>query len=276
MRALVFDIDNTLTPPRRPLSAAMAAALSALRLPFHLAAGSDLPLVQQQLIAPLHEFKFRGSFDAFVSNGAHRCRCTLGDEVRIDTVSAFVLRQHLGDAEYEQLLQCLQAALDDPRFAIAEPGLDIVGPRLIDRRAMINLAPIGRPPEMDDAAFRNRAAFVAFDRRTGYRGRLMAHLRQQLQRWQPKGLRVTLGGQTSFDIVVAGYDKRHPLQVLLQEGYSRLTYFGDALHEGGNDAAVLEWIREWQGDAPCPVDVVQVQGWQDTLDKLRQMELLDA
>ena len=38
-KALVFDIDNTLTPPRRPLNKEMAESLKGLEVPFFLVAG---------------------------------------------------------------------------------------------------------------------------------------------------------------------------------------------------------------------------------------------
>jgi len=43
--AVVFDVDNTLTPPRRPLEPEMAAALQHLSVPFFVCAGSDLRLI---------------------------------------------------------------------------------------------------------------------------------------------------------------------------------------------------------------------------------------
>jgi len=104
----------------------------------------------------------------------------------------------------------------------------------------------------------------------------MDYLRDLCAPWQEKGLRVALGGQTSFDIVVQDYDKRHPLRVLLDEGFVALTYFGDALHEGGNDAAVLEFIAQWPAGEPCPVTAVHVQGWEDTLARLQDLGLIDT
>ena len=41
-KALVFDIDNTLTPPRRAIEKEMADILKKLEIPFFLVAGSDL------------------------------------------------------------------------------------------------------------------------------------------------------------------------------------------------------------------------------------------
>ncbi|GIW43235.1 MAG: haloacid dehalogenase [Candidatus Binatia bacterium] len=274
--AIVFDVDNTLTPPRAPLSPEMGRALAALAAPFHLAAGSDLRLVSEQLLEPLARLGFQGSFDAFVCNGADRYRCVVqAGRVHAEPRFRFVLRDYLGAARFAMLWEAIERVLDEPEFALPGGTIEIVGPRLIDRGSMINVVPMGRPEKMDAAAYAQREAFVAFDRETGYRRRLLERLRQTISPWsENQGLRVSLGGQTSFDVVVEGYDKRFPLRTLLAEGVERVLYFGDALHPEGNDRAVVEFIAAWPGSEPCPVEAVAVGSWQDTLHQLEERGLL--
>ena len=221
--ALVFDVDNTLTPPRQPLRPEMAAALGRLPFAFHLAAGSDLALVQQQVLEPLRVLGFRGSLDAFVCNGADRYRCTVAEEVRIQPLSSFRLRDHLGPQIFAELCALLERVLHSPEFSLAGSGVIVRGPQVIDRGSMINFAPMGRPDSLTEQDYANRGAFVEFDRRTRYRERLLAYLRSATAEWQQRfRLRITLGGQTSFDLVIEGYDKRYPLETLLREGASSL------------------------------------------------------
>lgn len=270
---IVFDVDNTLTPPRQTLRPGMAEALCRLPFPFHLAAGSDLPLVQEQVLEPLREFGFRGPLDAFVCNGADRYRWRVeGGGVRIERISSFRLRDHLGEPAFNELCALLKRVLREPEFSLAGSGVTVRGPQVIDRGSMINFAPMGRPRSLGEQDYANRAAFVEFDRRTGYRQRLLAHLRRATEEWQRRyRLRITLGGQTSFDLVVEGYDKRYPLDTLLREGAESLLYFGDALHPGGNDSAVVEWIEGWKGGSECPVRAVAVRGWEDTLQQVESL-----
>lgn len=269
MRTLVFDIDNTLTPPRRPLPPPMAEALCALTLPFHLAAGSDLDLVRPQLLDPLHSAGFRGSFDAFVSNGSHHVRCHMGENVEWETVFQLRLRDHLGASSFAELCALLESILDLPEFALPSSSLRVEGPRLCERGGMINLAPIGRPLSMTAAAYELRDAFVAFDTTTGYRQRLLARLAQATEPWQRShGLRVSLGGQTSFDLVIDGYDKRYSLRTLLAAGHEPLTYIGDAFYPGGNDVPILDLTESWP-DGSCPIEVIRVSCWEDTLEWLQ-------
>jgi hydroxymethylpyrimidine pyrophosphatase-like HAD family hydrolase len=269
--ALVFDIDNTLTPPRKPLEREMAEALSALSVPFSLAAGSDLDILQGQFFDPLASFGYGGSFTAFLCNGATEYRCVCDGAARVELVREFRFRDHLGPESFDRLLALLEQVLRAPEFRL--PGsVPVVGERIIDRGSMINFAPAGRPrgASLSQEARSSREAFVEFDGKEGYRARLLAYLRRECAKFEELNLVVTLGGQTSFDIVVKGNDKSAAVRKLTDAGTSEVVYFGDALFDGGNDGAVLDWIAEWPSP-PCPARAVQVDGWRDTLARLREL-----
>src|SRR6187401_357215 len=137
--ALVFDIDNTLTPPREALDREMAARLGALEPPFALAAGSDLALLMSQFFEPLHAYGYRGEFDAFICNGASRYRCRSGADLSVTPVDEFSMAAHLGPARYATLCSLLDGLWQNPHFALPD-SVPIVGPRIIDRQAMFNIA----------------------------------------------------------------------------------------------------------------------------------------
>lgn len=264
MNAFVFDIDNTLTPPREALDKDMAERLAALGRPFALAAGSDRELLMSQFFEPLHAHGYRGEFDAFICNGASRYRCQCGDELRVTAIDEFSLRAHLGADAFGALVSLLTELLDEPRFALPA-DVAILGERIVDRQAMINLAPSGRlKGALSADARRSRDQFVAFDTESGYRARLMPILRRALDERLPgNDLLLTLGGQTSFDIVVRGRDKSFAVRTLLDEGIEHVTYVGDALFPGGNDAAVADFVASWPG-GNCPVDVIEVTDFRQT------------
>jgi phosphomannomutase len=273
--AALFDVDNTLTPPREPLQAGMVEILSRLRVPFHVAAGSDLPLIKEQFLEPLLKFGFRGQFEAFLSNGAIHYRCDYSQAMSIQVVSAFNLRECLGDNDYASLMDVLRRTLEDPEYQLP-PNLKVLGERIVDRSSMVNLAPIGRLTQETAESFANRRAFVEFDSASGYRKRLLKHLKQELARLiDTRKLSITLGGQTSFDIGVAGMDKTNSVRTLVKEGYERAVFFGDALFEGGNDHVMQKFVDQWKGPGPCPLETVQVESWKDTIDKLYKYEFLD-
>jgi hydroxymethylpyrimidine pyrophosphatase-like HAD family hydrolase len=262
--AIVFDIDNTLTPPREALDREMARRLGELARPFALAAGSDLGLLMSQFFEPLHAHGYRGEFDAFICNGASRYRCRSGAELSVTPVDEFSLERHLGKQRFAALSALLDEMLADPRFALPA-SVPIVGPRLVDRQAMINIAPSGRQRGALSAEAReSREQFVRFDESTGYRARLMPVLRAALDERLPgNDLLLTLGGQTSFDLVVRGRDKSFAVRSLLAEGATHVTYVGDALFPGGNDAAVSDFVAAWPG-GNCPVEVIQVTDYRHT------------
>jgi HAD superfamily hydrolase (TIGR01484 family) len=269
--ALVFDIDNTLTPPRRPLERKMSEVLTSLEVPFFLVAGSDLPLIQDQFIKPFYDYGFRKEFDAFLCNGATRYRCNLADIISIDTVRDFDFCSYLEKDNMELMISVIKNTLKMSEFQLPPPMV-VLGKQIIFRHSMVNVAPIGRPEgQLSTEAYRNRDAFVEYDNETGYRRKMMAHLNEQLISLRnEKKLSITLGGQTSFDIMIEGNDKSYAIDTLLNEGFEKLFFIGDALFEGGNDEAILHYINNWPKDKHCPVQAFQVQDWKDTIRLLKE------
>ena len=273
--ALLFDIDGTLTPPRRAIEPEMVRALVRLRAPLAVAAGSHFALLEPQFFRPAWEAGLRTDFQAFLSNGAthYTCRFSGGYEVTLRSEFDFEARD--GAQDYAFLLATLRETLADPDFALPAP-LRVIGDTLVDRGSMLNVAPIGRPRGALDADARaNRDRFHAYDRESGYRLRVLARLRQRLRRLsEEKRLVVLLGGQTSFDLLVEGMDKTNAARWLLANGFSRVVFFGDALSGQGNDSVMREYVERWTGDDPCPLQTVEVDGWPDTIRQLERLGYL--
>src|SRR5258708_2059637 len=138
----------------------------------------------------------------------------------------------LGGSGLEAMMKIGQEALALPEFRVTAL-MRVIGDTIIERGAMVNVAPIGRPnKKLDDDDHKNRDLFHEYDLRTGYRRRFMAHLTRELSEMAASGLFISLGGETSFDLVIEGNDKSFPLQTLLDEGFDRVWYIGDALFPG--------------------------------------------
>jgi len=273
--ALVFDIDNTLTYPRQPIDKTMTEVLKRLRVPFSVAAGSHLLLLKKQFFSPLYDFGFCGQFAAFLSNGAVHYYCDYSHEMSIELVSEFNIQAHLGEADYNCLWKKLAETLEMEEFLLP-PSLKIVDHRIVNRGSMINLCPIGRKELEDSDAQCNRTKFVEFDRATGYREKVLGHLDQELAFLiHEKQLKITLGGQTSFDIGIVGQDKTKPVRMLLDDGFEKVIFIGDALFEGGNDAAINEFIKAWPMKSECPVEAIQVNSPSDTIDIIHKLKVLN-
>jgi phosphomannomutase len=273
--AVLLDIDNTLTPPRQQLTEQMAEILTRLRIPFHVAAGSHITLLEDQFFNPLYRFGFRKRFDAFVSNGAVHYRCDYSEGMSISLLSEFNIREYLGESDYEFLANVLTNALKQREFQI-EPPLKVLGERITYRGSMINLCPVGRVKLEDSESLSNRVNFVAYDLATNYRQKMMEHLKRELSTLiSERQLTISLGGQTSFDIGVEKQDKANAVRTLLQNGVNRLIFIGDALFEGGNDAPIREFRERWNSAEPCPLETVQVSSWKETIEKFYELGLIN-
>ncbi|HEX9746709.1 MAG TPA: hypothetical protein VGB30_14925 [bacterium] len=273
--AIACDIDSTLTPPRLPITKPMADILARLNVPFNVVAGSHLELLNKQFFEPLFEHGYRNQFDAYISNGAIRYRCDYRNELSMEKIYEFIFTDHLGDERYAFLNSALSETLAMDEFQLPDT-IRILPNRIVDRRSMINLCPIGRIEVENDVARRNRAIFVEFDRQTGYRKRMMAYLYDKLKIIvAEKHLHITLGGQTSFDIGIAGKDKSMSVRNLVDDGYQKVIFIGDALFEGGNDAVVNEYIAAWSGDTDCPVEAIQVNSYEETIEVIKNLGIVD-
>jgi hydroxymethylpyrimidine pyrophosphatase-like HAD family hydrolase len=266
-RVLLMDIDGTLTPPRQSLRREMADALARLQLRFHVAAGSDLALIESQFLNPLWDFGCRRDFEAFLSNGASHYHCPFRERYAVELVEEFNFRRHLGEAGYARLLTVLEAALRLKDFELPA-SVGVMGRQIIDRGSMLNFAPSGRiQGDLSEEVLANRRAFVIFDEQTGYRRRLLTHLTAELSSLiQEKQLWIMLGGQTSFDVVIRGKEKTHAVRTLLRWGVSRIVFLGDALFDGGNDSVILDFIKDWNQPSACPLTAIRVEGWEHTIE----------
>jgi len=267
--AILFDIDSTLTPPRQPIKKEMVEILMRLSVPFHVAAGSHIELVQDQFLTPLYDFGYRGQFEAFLSNGAIHYSCDYSRGISVKIVSEFNLREYLGESDYGLIISTLKRILRLKKFKLGD-DLQVMGQRITDRGSMINFCPIGRVMVEDAEVSNNRANFVNYDRTHGYRKMVVDYLSHELARLvNTRHLSIALGGQTSFDIGVSMHDKSTALRTLLKIGsISHIVFVGDALFRGGNDEPVLFFIESWDSAEPCPVEAVQVESWRDTIDIL--------
>ena len=272
---VLFDVDGTLTPPRQPITSEMVEILNSLCIPFAVAAGSHLPLLKKQFFEPMFENGFRKQFQAFVSNGAIQYLCDYSNEMLITLVNSFDIKNFLGDADYQFLIEILEKTHTIPEFSLP-PSLKVVGDIIVYRESMVNFAPIGRLKEEGPEAQQNRANFVNFDKTYGYRDKVMAHLNRELSNLiKGKGLKITLGGQTSFDIGISGKDKTNAVTTLFELGFDHVVFMGDALFEDGNDYAIKELERDWPSDSPKKIEAVQVESFKDTIKKLNHFEFLN-
>lgn len=106
---------------------------------------------------------------------------------------------------------------------------------------MINISPIGR-----NCSQAEREAFGEYDATHKIREKFVATLQQK---FGDLGLIFAIGGQISFDVFPAGWDKTYCLQHVKKEkeitgvDYKTIHFFGDKTAKGGNDHEIFEDSR---------------------------------
>ncbi|MCJ1243905.1 Phosphomannomutase [Trapelia coarctata] len=240
----LFDVDDTLTPARRPVSPAMLTLLSQLRhkCAIGFVGGSDLIKQQEQLgtqsipVTTLFDF-------CFAENGLTAYR--MGQALPSTSFIGW-----LGEEKYKQLVNfCL----------VYVAGLDIPvkrGTFVEFRNGMINVSPIGR-----NASIAERNAYNAYDKAHNIRRDFVSALREKFPHF---GLTYSIGGQISFDVFPTGWDKTYCLKHVQAEkelsgiDYTTIHFFGDKTNKGGNDYEIFEDKRTVGHSVEGPADTMRI------------------
>ncbi|KAE9974390.1 Phosphomannomutase 1 [Venturia inaequalis] len=238
---VLFDVDDTLTPARRPVSTEMLALLSSLRhkVAIGYVGGSDLSKQQEQLgtsainVTTLFDF-------CFPENGLAAFR--LGEPLASASFIGW-----LGEDKYKKLVKfCLKY--------IAELDLPVMRGTFVEfRNGMINVSPVGR-----NASNAERAQYEKFDLEHNIRKKFVEALKAEFPDY---GLTYSIGGMISFDVFPQGWDKRYCLSHVEAEAarpdgvkYDTIHFFGDKTMVGGNDYEIYNDPRTIGHAVKSPAD----------------------
>ncbi|KAL4905932.1 hypothetical protein BDW74DRAFT_184906 [Aspergillus multicolor] len=224
----LFDVDNTLSLPRKPATPEMLSLLSRLRQKCAIAyvSGSDLPKQQEQLSTPSTPVASLFDF-CFAENGLVAYR--LGHPLPSPSFP-----EYTGQPAYNALVAWLTYYVDNLHLPFARsPFLESAE----FRHGMINAPFIRR-----GASYEERDSFEAYDKLHGVRRRMVKDAKVALG-----GLDVTylIGGQISVDVFPRGWDKTYCLgHVEAERGrsgvvYDAIHFFGDMTRPGGNDYEIF-------------------------------------
>jgi len=243
----LFDVDETLTPARRPVSLEMLNLLARLRQKCAVGyvGGSDLAKQQEQLgtadvpVQTLFDFCFPENGLTAFKNGQPL------------PSNSFI--HWIGEDQYKELVRFVLHYVAD---------LDIPfkrGTFVEFRNGMINVSPVGR-----NASQQERLEFNKYDEEHGVRKAMVEKLRE---RFGHLGLTFSIGGQISFDVFPTGWDKTYCLTHLESEAkkpggitYTTIHFFGDKTAPGGNDYEIYTDKRTIGHSVANPSDtIVQVK-----------------
>ncbi|XP_039004170.1 phosphomannomutase-like [Hibiscus syriacus] len=232
----LFDIDGTLTAPRKTATPEMLSFMKELRkvVSVGVAGGSDLSKISEQLlhiVVSLEKNAVINDYDyVFSENGlvAHK------DGKLIDTRS---LKSFLGE---EKLKEFINFTL----HYIADLDIPIKRGTFIEfRSGMLNVSPIRRNCSQEE-----RDEFEKYDKVHNIRPKMVSVLREKFAHLN---LTFSIGGQISFD----GWDKTYCLRYL--EDFPEIHFFGYKTYKGGNDHEIYESERTVVHTFTSPDDTVR-------------------
>jgi len=212
---ILFDVDGTLTVPRKKIEKPMEDCLKELVLQKDIeigfVGGSDL----EKQIEQLTEENLKLFTWKFSQNG-------LKSFYKEDLFYEKSFIEFLGEEKYNfiinKILFCL-SQLDIPKKR---------GNFIELRTGLINVSPIGRSCSQIE-----RDEFNELDKIHKFRETLIQNITSQLGDIADE-FNYSIGGQISFDMFPKGWDKTFALQ-FVENKYENIYFFGDMVHEGGND-----------------------------------------
>lgn len=249
---ILFDMDGTLTEPRQLIQQEVIEALISITKSGHhvgIVTGSPWEYMTEQLQplfdtdTPLtdddeemfHFLPCNGTRYFFTENGV--VNETITDSMKTE----------LGAQDFNKLMATLIKLQAEATGVLLGQDIELTGNFIENRDSLVNWCPIGRNSDS-----KNRAKFVEFDEKSGFRNNYI-HI---LNSWFKYGdlqnrITVALGGSTSFDVYPTGWDKTFCLSWF--DNYT--TWFvGDKCRPGGNDYHIYEALKEsgrsFESDSP--------------------------
>ena len=196
--------------------------------------GSDLPYVIQQL-GRWCDILGQAGLEIYPCNGTKYYRFFKGEWCLYDKL--IEMRDVLTREDWRKLITTLHNA--QLRIMKENADLPLTGNFISYRGTILNWCPIGRDAQRDD-----REKFESMDAEHQIRRRAMDWLVDCFQILFDNKLKVVLGGSTSFDIYVRGWDKTYVLSRL--SGYD-CWFVGDRVRDDGNDRTIYEAVGPHRG-----------------------------
>jgi len=233
MKRYIFDIDGTLTPPRKKMDEAFKAWFVnwAQDKYIYLVTGSDRPKTEEQMGKDIYDIVAR----------VYNCS---GNEVwkGVDIFRTTYWRLPEGAHKW------LQGQLAMSKFGIRS------GNHFEHRAGMLNFSVVGRNANNEERYF-----YWEWDEATGERERIAREFNETFP-----ALQARIGGQTGIDISPLGADKSQILKDFPEE--DQLHFFGDDMREAGNDFPLAKVILDNQQGC-C----YSVRDWKDTWNYLQTL-----
>ncbi|XP_073124174.1 phosphomannomutase-like isoform X2 [Henckelia pumila] len=227
----LFDVDGTLTAPRKVTTTKMLEFMRELRkvVMVGVVGGSDLIKISEQLgQTVINDYDY-----VFAENGLVAYK----DGTLIGTQS---LKSFLGEEKLKEFINFTLHYIADLEIPIKR------GTFIEFRSGMLNVSPIGRNCSQEE-----RENFEKYDKVHNIRSKMVSVLREKFEHFN---LTFSIGGQISFDVFPQGWDKTYCLRYL--DEFKEIHFFGDKTYKGGNDFEIYESERTIGHTVTRPEDTV--------------------
>ncbi len=232
---ILFDMDGTLTEPRKKISFSTITKLKKLSSCGHIGVvtGSGMDYLIPQLEDAWKNPKLLdpSNITLMPCNGTLVYKWEKDSWKNIFSVS---IRDYLGEENFLKLFQTL--VFFNQKIVSENMGsFPLTGHFISFRNSLINFCPVGRNANDSD-----REKFIKYDNQFNFRSKYLKLLKNDLMMHGLTNLSVTLGGSTSFDIYPIGWDKTFSLN-----HFSGKTawFVGDKCEGNGNDRKIYEAIK---------------------------------
>ncbi|WP_298887536.1 HAD-IIB family hydrolase [uncultured Serinicoccus sp.] len=222
MRAVAFDLDDTLAPSKSRVPERTVGLLSELldELPVCVISGGRFEQFQDQLLSQLSAGPRLAALHLMPTCGTRYYRW------HDDADWGLVYSRDMTGDERRRVFEAVERAARD--LGLWEPDDRVTGDRIEDRGSQVTYSALGQRAEVTQKK--------AWDPDGSKRARLALRLGEMLP-----DLDVRSGGSTSLDITAQGVDKAYGIRQFassLDIRPAEILFIGDRLEPGGNDYPV--------------------------------------
>ena len=222
MRAIAFDLDNTLASSKQPMTALMVDRFVALThcLPVAVVTGGRYELVVSQILEVVHDRADLSQLHLMPTGGTRYYRWNKSEDETTGSWTC-VYTHDLSDVDRRSA----RASLERRARELGLWETTVWGDRFEDRGSQLTFSALGQDaPE---------TAKQAWDPDDSKKQRLVDAVTVDLPH-----LKVRSGGYTSIDVSLPGMDKSfavHELGKILNIPVDSIVFVGDRMTPGGND-----------------------------------------
>lgn len=234
MKTVLFDMDGTLTEPRKKMSSPILSALYDLqknKFRIGIVTGSGMNYIKEQCYIMFEDLNFDHTMvDYYPCNGTEYIRYHINNKEKIQY--SMSMKKEIGVDLYREIIFRLIENQHRLKRKLYGKHIPLTGNFIDCRGSMINWCPIGR-----NATHEDRKKWKELDKKHSIRKNLLdMYFRDPTY----DTIDVKLGGSTSFDIFPKGWDKTYVLKNFSES--DEVWFVGDKCSGAGNDRELFEAI----------------------------------